>query len=737
MSDTLDLTGVIGTWVAVFLALVALLALLPAYFLYKRSRSQVAKALFKVDDPSKKFVSSVFFFGFLLRQTVRVPDLRRPPDPSILENARLENKPTAHALGPTKSNTGWIEFAHIITATFPGVKYGDSSLLNFAHEQTSLPVHSAWLIALGILHRYSMRKDCGLPIGAAIEASEIAARSGSFFSGLSGYLDIAWRRETERRLPRASSPEPVEVSRANRVMFKMHGFPSLQISLTQDLLSFRNLAILFTGYIDDGNGQFFSGMVHHQSWIDDYVVLDHQLKLRIAKVTETKFAEGTLSVLSDIAVQATKRIGLVLTEIEELGFRRHNKLHKAIREALPSLGLCKVGRWVDAEVWMLRKDAYRFACAYLKQKPSRHGFLYDSWQDLVVSRILQSKGLLSLLALAQTWLSKAALTGEIHEHVVEAVRNASEAIPILIKLSWSRRGMQAISSLDDAIDLVASQRAVTAQNKIIWMAIRTVYASNQSFRQNLRRLLKNFAAQDQQNSIVMLRIEEAEISLLEADDVEIGYSFDFPHVFGEAELAQCLFQSQTMPLLDTILACLQGQLRALAWKKALDPEVLKDIQSHAFDISFVETYVPEVPGPEIWLKSATHGPTSSAPIVQNPYTNLDVALAAMGHEYTNERETPDRCSNRTHGRTGVGFDAINTSLVSDGALSSMVPPPSAPLTAQLIANGHTAFAVRQPLQVEEDTALSSFTNAVQNDTDIVETSSSWPISAESGAESSL
>lgn len=45
MADAVDLAGVMGTWVAVFLAIVALLGLLPAYILYRRSRTEKAQAL--------------------------------------------------------------------------------------------------------------------------------------------------------------------------------------------------------------------------------------------------------------------------------------------------------------------------------------------------------------------------------------------------------------------------------------------------------------------------------------------------------------------------------------------------------------------------------------------------------------------------------------------------------------------------------------------------------------------
>lgn len=747
MPDTLDLAGVIGTWVAVFLALVALLALLPAYILYRRSRSQVAKALFKVNDPSQTFVSNVFLFGFLLRQNVRVPDLRNPPDLSIFQNAKLELdiKSLASKTGAQKSTTGWIEFAQIITAIFPDVKYGGSSLLAFNDERASLPVHKTWLLALGILHRYSVRKDYGLPLGAAIQDE---SRDGAFSSGLSGYLNIArFQDQDGMELSRETRMESLQMPKLTRITFKMHGLSSLHKSLKQDPLTLGALAVLFAGYIDGGQGQFFTGTIRHQY----RTTYDNRDSLRIAKVTETKIAGGALNVLPGIHVQAKKKIGLVLTGIQDPRppSRRSDDTEpnvwpqEIIKEVLSSQGLFQVpGSWNYVEVWMLRDDAYRFACAYLKQKPSPHGFLYSADSDFVVSKILWSEDIASILALAKPWLSKADLTGDMLKKVIEAVRSASEAIPTEEPWStervWSRRAMQAISSLDDAIDMMASQLAVTPEDKsIMWPAIRAIYASNQDFRNRLKAVLEKLAAQDQQLPIVLLRVEEAKITLLEADGVEIGYSFGFRHVLTEAELDQWSFHNKTMSLLHTVLACLQGQLRAIAWNMTLSPDSLQELKHHASDISLVETYVPQLPDTEVWLESTPRQSTDPQPVFRDEYAAIDVALADIMNNHANRRGSSDLDEDEIRGRTRTRADRIVIPIYEDyGRLTLTAGQPRSPsLSTRSGVIDPPDFGDSGQHTVEKAQLVHSITISVRTFRDGIETPRTRPIASAEGSSS--
>ena len=97
MSDSIGLAGTIGPWSAVFLALVALAGVLPAYLLYEKSRTEKAQALARVDDPGQAFVShGIRAFGVRLNRSVKVPDLSRPP------NLRALNAPDLKELGPRR-----------------------------------------------------------------------------------------------------------------------------------------------------------------------------------------------------------------------------------------------------------------------------------------------------------------------------------------------------------------------------------------------------------------------------------------------------------------------------------------------------------------------------------------------------------------------------------------------------------------------------------------------------------
>lgn len=164
MAGASDLTGTIGTWVAVFLAFVALAGILPAYLIYQRSRTTKSRALASVDDPDQTFVSQSFtILGMRINQRVKVPDLRDPLDQRCLDPPGTINATALNSLGST---TYWVNFAHLVKAMFPYISSsrGDK-VLCFKDDQNYLPDHCVWLLLLGVLHRCTFRKDYGLPLG--------------------------------------------------------------------------------------------------------------------------------------------------------------------------------------------------------------------------------------------------------------------------------------------------------------------------------------------------------------------------------------------------------------------------------------------------------------------------------------------------------------------------------------------------------------------------------------------
>ena len=118
--DATSLAGVIDTWAAVLIGLVALLGVLPVYFLYKKLRTTKARALVIVDDPTRTFVArGIRLAGLRLKQKHEVPDLRYPPRLDAIVNP----PPLGLAkLGSEASTTCWVNFARVTLAICPTVE---------------------------------------------------------------------------------------------------------------------------------------------------------------------------------------------------------------------------------------------------------------------------------------------------------------------------------------------------------------------------------------------------------------------------------------------------------------------------------------------------------------------------------------------------------------------------------------------------------------------------------------
>jgi hypothetical protein len=184
MADPVGLAGTIGTWMAVFMAIVALAGILPAYIIYKTSRTQRTRALSIVDDANGKYVSRGLRLpaaGRLFR-TVQVPDLTTPPDIQKLKAALRLNE-----LYQSRSTTSWVNFASLIQAHISELKpTSRADALEYDDNQCFLPVHRTWLVIIGLLHRYAFRKDYGLPHGVAPAADQASHDWKTTISGLSG-----------------------------------------------------------------------------------------------------------------------------------------------------------------------------------------------------------------------------------------------------------------------------------------------------------------------------------------------------------------------------------------------------------------------------------------------------------------------------------------------------------------------------------------------------------------------
>lgn len=583
MSNPVELAGVIGTWVAVFLALVALLGLLPAYLLYKRSRSESAAAIAAIDDPRHTFVSGIRIFGVVLAQKFRIPDLRAPPQLAALENATLDKIPSERLLGPVKSGTAWVEFAQLITAVFPGFELGGRSLLSFEHGEARLPVHKTWLIALGILHRYSLRLDHGLPLGAAVEAAAYGGLVQEVrLSGLSGYLDY---REIGSSL---------HWFQDNLVIsFEMHHLSTIRDSLARDHLSFLSLALLFRGYVIGDRGILLKGRI--ASWISKSRVMRGEVEQVIIRVKQKELSENFLRVLPGINAKAKRELSLEVGPIPE-GVKKDSQTGDATVSTLLRHGYYRLGYWQkqreNFEIWILKKEAYSFVLGYLEQELSPYGFLFDVQQDLVVRRMLKTNTIGGLLDLATFWslgLPEEISTDELRTKILKGLAELSHSD--LLAVQWSRRVMQTIFSIDEALSAIAHHESMKADNKgIMWKSIRAMYACDEDFQQSLGQFLNGLHPNigESLQTRISFNMGGGTIKVPMGDGAE--FPFDFNQLFPESMKSQTSSGgTASMTPVIAIFACLQGQLRAIAWKMSLSPAHLRKLDNGIREICYVST----------------------------------------------------------------------------------------------------------------------------------------------------
>ena len=156
MADGTALAGVIGTWVAVSLALVALFGIVTPILLMRRARDERRIALSKIDDESNEIVHPGIKIPFLpaIGRTIHVPNLRAPPKLPGLVLGRDDGP-----LNRKHSVTAWVMFSRTLKAySIPQQQNG--SLLT-DHGLSWLPVHRLWIFAVGLLGRYGNRPDRG------------------------------------------------------------------------------------------------------------------------------------------------------------------------------------------------------------------------------------------------------------------------------------------------------------------------------------------------------------------------------------------------------------------------------------------------------------------------------------------------------------------------------------------------------------------------------------------------
>lgn len=470
MSDSIDLAGAIGTWVAVFLALVALGGILPGIFLYRASKTQKAQALALVDDPDQSFVRHVNLPGMRLSRLSGIPDLREPPNLQALD---LMQPPEPRRLGSQQSTTCWINFAQIVNALFPGIKTASGEdALEYEDGQSYLPVHCLWILLLGVLHRYGARYDLGLPLDVAPQRSIDLPDYEDLIYGLSGSL-----------MSRHATSDNGQL----KLLFETHPHSVVKRALEQSKMSVSNLVLLSLGYIELSKGAYFAmhdtlrrrnSRSRSQSKISSYA-----RKSRIVVLEEQRMPREHASIVQRIGLEIPNVKILLLEDSEEV--LPKSLVSRLSPELLRDNGYYKIGAWKPvgrdertADIWMEEKEVRRIVMTYLEQPMDLNGVLYETFDEVFVRRVLKADDLQSTVELAKSMVAHL----DYPESRRLNLRSKLDAFAPsdFFVVSWSRHAMRSLQELDEAIT------AVFATEDFKWQSVSTLYAYDVDFRLNFK-----------------------------------------------------------------------------------------------------------------------------------------------------------------------------------------------------------------------------------------------------------
>ncbi|KAK7697564.1 hypothetical protein SLS64_013383 [Diaporthe eres] len=313
----------------------------------------------------------------------------------------------------------------------------------------------------------------------------------------------------------------------------------------------------------------------------------------IARVKLKELRENFLRVLPGINAHSKREFSLEIGRVPK-EIKNDAKPGELTVSVWRRHGYCRLGYWQkqreNFEIWILKKDAYYFVLGYLEQKPSPYGFIFDVQQDLVVRRMLKKNTVETLLDLATLWwlrLPEEVLTDAMRTKIRTGLEEMSHSD--LLAVQWSRRVMQAIFSLDEAISAIAQHESIQAGNRgIMWKSIRAMHACDEDFQQSLEQYLNGLPLEvgESSQARISLDVGGGTINVPVGDGAE--FPFDFDHLFPDTMKSHKPSGGviSIEPAIVTF-ACLQGQLRAIAWKMSLSPAPLKKLDNRIRDICYV------------------------------------------------------------------------------------------------------------------------------------------------------
>jgi hypothetical protein len=574
MAESLDVLGVIGTWIAAALAVIALAGILPIYLLYRQSKTDRYMALNSVHDPQNAYITPGYLLwpGERFFRTYRVPQLERPPnwaELTISRDCELFSQKDARSL------TGWLNFANVLRAY--GLNTPPKGKLVFLRQEALLPVHRGWLLLLGIIDRYAykaLRPDKGMFV-SELEEMEISDFGQRAIFGLSGVFEHLSPSPESRDLE--YGPGSVD-----QVVFRMHApehMVNIPRKLIDDDIPIQTLIALFLGYLVGTDGQYYAlqlpdlPVTAYTTVLYQAAALDDAHKILTWQPTERDHLPPQQRRL---AQELDIRLPPQIQEIKEIIAPDQGEFDRLLRNNRSSAQSYLLISEKGKGVWISRSSLHLLMLAVLQLKMSRQSALSAmvGQPHNVLDHLFKPAGFLRALENAQKLIHYLQITDEERHALGDAILDLKNHVSRdTDRKRWSRTRMDFCVTLDNTL------RRICNTSQLLLRVISILYMQETEFRQHLRRTDTEYAAVPERHFIMdrsskVVRAPATDENEGLGPDTFKDFYFDFTAVFPASDLATVWpLPMNTYPAAlsypEAMMACLQGHLRMVMWNMML------------------------------------------------------------------------------------------------------------------------------------------------------------------------
>ncbi|KAL3488950.1 hypothetical protein BJX62DRAFT_239534 [Aspergillus germanicus] len=554
MADTIDLLGLVGTWLAAILALVALAGIIPAYILYRESQTGHYEALSLIDDQSHEYISKGYTLlpGKQFLRSVKVPNLIAPPritaeDPPS-QQLRIERECDLLDREGSPSLTAWVNFANVLRAYGICPPPPFTGKIKISGKESLLPVHRGWILLLGLVDRYGHRYDYGLFEGESSEP-EWSELGWEALYGLSGILEAI---------------RPMR----NRITFRMHSIShmvKMPSNMPAEDVSLRNLFFLFLGYIPAADGSLLCTALESDE-------MSNSRKTRLVpRSTDTRtnfFYKLRILEHNEIPLRHRRmasEIGIRLPRIRQASV---HKIHRVERSRtnlgysseehgeLDGVQYQRIDRTAtNIKVWVDPSDSKAMVLSLLQLNMSAHSFLCDDDLAEFFARLLPARN--------NDYLQHLADEGDfILQIKQEEKKSLKIAISEVLKYETSSTRSRGRASALAALEAVV-KRLEEAYQIPTWsmqtMAI--LYFISRDFASRL--LCKSSHVDPQAMFVIDASGKTVHVPALSIYP-EAQFAFDFDAVF-KVPIGEQGPTDLRLPLWQVMLAALYGDIKWQMW----------------------------------------------------------------------------------------------------------------------------------------------------------------------------